>query len=233
MYAHVVDNRITRIGRPPRLLYDGTRWWDLRTPAPEQLAQHGWLPVTTVPRPEDTETHTHDLTHELIDGTPTQVWVERPWTAQELTNRARLADHEARITRLEALAFPPEPDPEPDDITHVKTFSDWGGVVPDGGLLRGDGQVWRNVSGGLLTHAPSMFPGWDEGDLAHLWAKVMDTTTEPDPDPEVPEWSPSATYVPGDLVTRDGITYRCLVAHGPEQQGGWGPPATGVWEQAG
>ena len=48
--------------------------------------------------------------------------------------------------------------------------------------------------------------------------------------PTAAEWSAAASYAVGDLVSRGGIVYRCLIAHGAEYAGTWGPPATGVWE---
>ncbi len=45
----------------------------------------------------------------------------------------------------------------------------------------------------------------------------------------VPAWSATATYKVGDRVTRGGVTYQCLVAHGAEYAGTWGPPLPSVW----
>ncbi len=53
--------------------------------------------------------------------------------------------------------------------------------------------------------------------------------TTPDT-PTAAEWSAAASYAVGDLVSRGGAVYRCLIAHGAEYAGTWGPPATGVWE---
>ena len=44
--------------------------------------------------------------------------------------------------------------------------------------------------------------------------------------PIVAEWSAAASYAVGDLVSRGGAVYRCLVAHGAEYAG----TSTGVWE---
>lgn len=44
------------------------------------------------------------------------------------------------------------------------------------------------------------------------------------------DWTAAASYAVGDLVSRGGAVYRCLIAHGAEYAGTWGPPATGVWE---
>ena len=45
----------------------------------------------------------------------------------------------------------------------------------------------------------------------------------------VAAWSATATYAVGDKVTRGGITYRCLVAHGAAYVGTWGPSLASVW----
>ena len=95
--------------------------------------------------------------------------------------------------------------------------------------------VHTNTTTVPLTSAPSGFPG-DPSQWGHLFREVT-TAPEPDepeePDPTYPqwrgEWSASADYVPGDHVTRDGVIYRCLAAHGAAHAGTWGPPTTGVW----
>lgn len=60
----------------------------------------GLVPISVEPRPADTDTTTHDLTVELVDGVPTQVWTERNWTQAELDARATQAAREAHDTFL-------------------------------------------------------------------------------------------------------------------------------------
>ena len=86
-----------------------------------------------------------------------------------------------------------------------------------------DGRLCRAVRSGV-AHSPAECPA--------DWTDVTDELTGVDP-PETPTaepWSASASYAVGDLVSRGGVVYRCLIAHGAEYAGTWGPPATGVWE---
>lgn len=157
----------------------------------------------------------------------------RPYTAEEnvaadqaatdAAQSAALLDLESRVARIEAHLWPAEPDPEPDAT--VPTLADRGGVWPAGTLITDDGRIWRNISGVPLTVAPSGMPG-QPSPWTHLYVEV---TTSAEPEPTAAEWSATATYAVGDLATKGGITYRCLIAHGPERQGTWAPPATGVW----
>lgn len=98
-YAHITNGVIDQIGQPPRLHHDGTRWWDLRDRDPAKLAALGWLPIIQAPRPADTDTTTSELTHALVDGQPAQVWTARPWTAEELAERAAAVNEETLHSR--------------------------------------------------------------------------------------------------------------------------------------
>lgn len=60
----------------------------------------GWYQVVDVPRPDDTPTTTHDLTVQLVDGTPTVVWVERPMTPDETTDYAADSNRQTVITAV-------------------------------------------------------------------------------------------------------------------------------------
>lgn len=75
------------------------------------LAACGWHPVTDTPRPDDTDTTTHDRSVAEIDGTWTVVWTKRDLTADEMTPpvpdpyAARIADLEAtNAARIADLA---------------------------------------------------------------------------------------------------------------------------------
>ena len=59
-YAHITGDAIDQIGALPRLWHDGSRWWDLRDRDPGLLASLGWLPVVESPRPDDSDTDTHE-----------------------------------------------------------------------------------------------------------------------------------------------------------------------------
>jgi hypothetical protein len=95
-YALVRANVIEQVG-PPRLWFDGSRWWDFRPQDPATYAAAGWLPVTDVPTPADTATDTYDRSVTLVAGVPTVTWTQRPWTAEELAAREAAAN-EAVIT---------------------------------------------------------------------------------------------------------------------------------------
>jgi hypothetical protein len=95
-YARVLDDAITSTEPPPDILRaddptaEGREWdlrrhdYDLATWEAEIIGPHGWEPITTTPRPPDTETTTHDYTLQLVDGVPTEVWTERPKTQPEV-----------------------------------------------------------------------------------------------------------------------------------------------------
>ena len=156
----------------------------------------------------------------------------RPYTATEnaaadaaIASRATLADLADRVARIEAKLWPPQPDTTPS--TDVPTLAAYGGVWPAGGLLADGGKTWRNVSGVPLTTAPSDFPG-TPSQWEHLFVLAA-PATQPVPPATAPAWSATAEYKIGDKVTRSGVTYRCLVAHGAAYGGTWGPPLPSVW----
>ena len=82
MWAHVAAGVITAWGDLPSLWWDGARQWDLRDPATTTAA--GWVEVTETTRPVDTPTTTTDETVEIVDGIPTQAWMPRDLTAEEI-----------------------------------------------------------------------------------------------------------------------------------------------------
>ena len=96
-----VIKAVQSIQRKP--IYDGGRWWDLRDSAvlTEWKSTYNWVEVIEVPRPADTATDTYNnVTVELVDGVPTQVWTSRPWTAEELAQQAAdklTANNEATV----------------------------------------------------------------------------------------------------------------------------------------
>jgi hypothetical protein len=91
-YAHIIDNAIDAVGRLPRGADADGQWLQPLTEDNAHLAR--WFPVVDTPRPADTDTVTHDRTVVLVADVPTVVWVERPWTPEELA--ARQADTNRR-----------------------------------------------------------------------------------------------------------------------------------------
>ena len=224
IYAHITNGIIDKLGNPPATVFDAGRWWDLRDRDPALLAARGWLPVVDTPRPDDTDTTTHDYSVQLVAGVPTVTWTPRPWTINERSQRAQLDNLAERVARIEAKLWPPQPDTTPS--TDVPTLAAYGGVWPAGALLLDGGKTWRNVTTVPLTTAPSGFPG-APSQWAHLFVLAA-AATQP-PVVGVPAWSATADYKIGDKVTRGGVTYRCLVAHGAAYGGTWGPPLPSVW----
>lgn len=106
-YAHVTVDAIDQIGQPPQLIFDGTRWWDMRGATDADLATVGWYPVTATPRPPDTPTTTFDYSVTLVASVPTETWTARAKTQAELdaataaANAATLrADTTADLAKL-------------------------------------------------------------------------------------------------------------------------------------
>lgn len=91
-YAKVVDAVIVTLGAVPvadRRLDTGGWILGLRDASEADQQACGWFPVTSTPRPADTASTTFDYGIELVAGTPTEVWTERPKTSDELDNDDR------------------------------------------------------------------------------------------------------------------------------------------------
>lgn len=102
-YALVVANAIQSVGPLPRsarrldvLDKDGKPAGDwvmgLATADLSLQQACGYFPVTDVARPADTATNTFDRSVQLVNGTPTVVWTQRPMTAPELANVAAITN---------------------------------------------------------------------------------------------------------------------------------------------
>lgn len=175
-----------------------------------------------------------DATRTVTDYSTTPP-TSRPYTAAEnaaadaaIVESSTLTDLVERVRRIEAVLWPTPPTPTAPTDPAIKTWAQWGGQVPNDGLLKDGATVYRNVSGNILTTPPSGFPG-TPGQWTHLWLPVTIDT----PAPTYPAWSATATYAVGDKVTEAGQAYVCLVAHGAERQGTWRPSVTigTVWRK--
>ena len=99
-------------------------------------------------------------------------------------------------------------------------------AYPAGRAIRwADGRLYRAVRSGV-AHSPAEYPA----DWADVTAEL--TGVAPPETPTAAEWSIITAYEVDDLVTYEGLVYRCIRAHGTEYRGTWRPPATGVWELA-
>jgi hypothetical protein len=105
MYALIINNTIEAVqSRLPRGADADGQWIEPVTEA--NAASCGWFPVVDTLRPADTDTHTHDRSVELVNGTPTVVWTQRPWTAEDLAALAEQANEAAIDAYLnDALAL--------------------------------------------------------------------------------------------------------------------------------
>lgn len=91
VYALVQNNTIQSVGGLPASArrLDTQEWvMGLATAGAALQQACGYYPVTDTARPADTATDTFDRSVQLVNGTPTVVWTERPMTAPELANVA-------------------------------------------------------------------------------------------------------------------------------------------------
>lgn len=91
IYTQVIDGTVTaesgRVPQAARRLDTGQWVLGLRDASVDVQQACGWFAGTDTPRPVDTQTTTHDRSVELVGGTPTVVWTERAWAADELAAR--------------------------------------------------------------------------------------------------------------------------------------------------
>ncbi len=192
-YALVKGGQVTerRPGRYETKVSDGATlsppdggWTD------ELAALCGFLPVTDTTQPPDTATTTHDRSVELIEGTPTVVWVERPKTQTELAGERREQHRSAldqaiavAITDLLALAeYPALPEVPASTLPTIPAGTLTTAVLSDAvRVLRAECLTLRQVIGALRNEAQATRAGaqqvaealankirLDRGDFAHL-----------------------------------------------------------------
>lgn len=217
-FARVINGEIVD-GEPPFIFYpkDGGSPIDLRDRDLGTLASLNYYPVVKVPKPEDTVTTSYQLSHEVVNGKPTQKWVEHTLTAEELDDKALLTSLESRLTALEALVLTlvPKPSPESPDVKSWAAPTGAHDAVPPGDLRKfNDGSVRRNISGTWLVFDYIVYP--------RGWELVSGGTTTPPPDTTTPKaWEASTDYEVGDKVIYLTLTYECIQAH--TSQVGWTP----------
>ena len=140
---------------------------------------------------------------------------------------AAMAEATIRTTEIAASYLVARDGAPPASGSGVRSWPVWRqplgtlGMYPLDWVTRHNNRLWRSDRAANV---------WEPGTTDAGWIDVTAELTGVDP-PETPTaepWSASASYAVGDLVSRGGIVYRCLIAHGAE--GTWGPPATGVWE---
>lgn len=184
VFALVKDNSISAIGRIPdsaRRLDNGRWVLGLRDAAEEFQKSCGWFVITETQRPEDTETATYDRSVELVNGTPTVVWVQREktQTEQELSAPDLTEVLTAKLVAQENSSPQPWKQPEGAHDAYLP-----GAIVTDGP----GGAEYRND-----LPIPNVW-----GLLVHGWVPV-----NPTPVTEVQEWTQPPAESPhmiGDRV---------------------------------
>lgn len=209
MYAFTVDSVIQATGRLPQAARRlDTGQWVLGLPnATVELQQAcGWYAVTDTSRPADTDTATHDRTVELVEGTPTVVWTERPKTQAELDAEQAAAQDQAERDAIPAaarLAVIPTLDTLPDATVQrvAALFPAW--TQPSGAtdaypldvIVRHDGTLWRS------TIASNV---WVPGEANwHRYGASPDAG----PQPWVQPSGATDAYPAGATVTHNGRTW--------------------------
>lgn len=168
MYALVISGEVQSVGTLPKAARDLANGAWVMPPnkewTEEQAAACGYLPVVETPRPPDTDTITHDWEVQLLSGVPTQVWVERLWTDEELDDQQTAALRtdfdvaQAQLTPDQTNALLSAHAP-PDGAPWAQP-SGAHDAYPLGAIVTHDGKTWES----LITanvHAPGV-SGWLE-----------------------------------------------------------------------
>ena len=91
-----------------------------------------------------------------------------------------------------------------------------------GDVVRYQGRLVRSTHKGLNHWAPGTL-GFD----GRIWEDITpdeDATPEGEDTPTTPAapvWKPGVTYVPGEVITHNGVTYKVVQGH--TSQAGWQP----------
>lgn len=103
MYVNVTDDPLIEVNRVPpsaRRIDSGEWVLGLRDASADVQQATGWYQVVEVARPADTATDTFQRTVELVNGVPTVVWTQRPWTTEELAARTAFANQATLTTQV-------------------------------------------------------------------------------------------------------------------------------------
>ena len=153
---------------------------------------------------------------------------------EAMSDATRLTDLETRVAALEARLDPPQPPPTTTE--GVKTLEQWGGRWPnETNLLDTDGTVYRNISGNILTTAPSGFPG-EPSAWEHLFVVALAPDEPVDPvdptgaEPWVQPVGSHDAYSFGDERTHNGRLWRST--NPGTRTNTWAPGVYG-WEDIG
>ncbi len=92
--VHVIDGELHEgcSSLPPGAVEDEGVWRDITA---AELQEAGWFQVAEATRPADTAIQTYQATLQIVNGVPTQVWVERLKTVEE-----KKIDQETTIIEL-------------------------------------------------------------------------------------------------------------------------------------
>lgn len=171
----------------------------------DEQAQPDYDPLTQRLAQTTTITPTaYTITYQAIDLTAAEI--EARTQAQEEIVDGRLVNRLLR-EQVDTDVIPPD---EIDDYAalfplwrfnfHAYNISD---------IVQHEGLVWRCVQ------AHSSQSDWSPPVAISLWVRLAE--------PGNPEWGYPIAYGIGDIVTYNGVTYRCLQAH--TSQAGWNPVA--------
>jgi len=209
-YYHLPSDTARNPGRVETKLSDGARlsapdgrWTD------ELAALCGFVRIVDTVRPADTDTHTHERTVEVIDGTPTVVWTERAWTEEEV--QARLLADAPDITEVVAARLVAADNANPPLWFQPTGAHDaW---LPGAIVLDESGDRWQNT----LT-VPNV---WAFDVIG--WVNLDADEPGDDPQPWVQPTGAHDAYPAGAVVTHNGQTW--VNTHGDGNV--WEPGAFG------
>lgn len=184
-----------------------TNGWVLNLPgaSPDIWEACGWYRITATPRPSDTSTTTWYRTYEVVDGTPTVVWVERDKTQAEL-DAAYPSEEEslkvaARLAIIPKLAAEEIAEADVEALTGL--FPSWqpGLEVSAGEVYRWDGTLVEVIQ----SHTTQS--DWTP-DVVPALFKVHRTAAV---EPWVQPTGGHDAYQTGDLVLFNGNTYQSTI----------------------